>query len=202
MRFLLLAIFILWGTNSAALSLETRQLMENAEKGLSQSKLLEARFHQKTTMPFMDVALESEGKFCFDINEPKNPVIFWEYQQPDISGFYLEKGKAAFWTAKSGKTLSDSEMKSLKGMTDQIIQWINFNPEQLLAIYDVTQLGPRSLKFEPKEESRLFKAIEFILSEDMLTLDQLAFHGQNGEITTLKFNVEKLNQPLPPACRR
>lgn len=150
----------------------------------------------------MDVALESEGKFCFDISQNKNPMIFWEYRQPDISGFFLENGKAAFWTAKSGKTLSDSEMKSLKGMTDQIIQWINFNPEQLLGIYNVTQLGPRSLKFEPKEKSRLFKAIEFTLSEDMLTLDQLAFHGQNDEITTLKFNVEKLNQPLPPACRR
>lgn len=199
MRYLLAALFTLVG---AVANADTGQLMNEVEQNLSKTSLLEAKFHQKTTLPFMEMALESDGKFCFDIRDRQKPMIFWEYQKPDISGFLYQNGQASFWTAEGGRTLSDSEMGFLKGMTDQILQWISFDPSRLEKIYTVTQTGPRSLRFEPREKSRLFAAIELALSEDLMKLDSLAFHGKNGEITTILFDVEDLNKPLSEACRK
>ena len=202
MRLAMILLCLFMGVKVFAASPDTLALMRLAEQNLSKSPLLEAKFQQKTTMPFIDVALESDGKFCFDIRNREKPLIFWEYQTPDVSGFFLKDGKASFWTAKEGKELSESEMKALKGMTDQIFQWISFDPQKLLKIYTASKTGPRTLRFEPLGKSRLFSAIEFTLTEDFQKLESLAFHGQNGEITNLLFNVETLNQPLSDACRK
>lgn len=186
-----------------ALAAPLDDFVRDAEKGLAKTSLLEARFNQTVSVPFMDAALKSSGKFCFDIRDKKAPEIFWEYLTPDVSGFLYKDGKASFWTKDDKKTLSESEMGYLKSMTDQILQWISFDPERLRAVYNISEgQEPLSLRFEPKEKSRLFSAIVMRLSEDMTRLTRLVFEGRNGEATAIDFDVEAANKPLSEECRR
>lgn len=199
MIFILLAFMIA----TPAIASDVEKLISEAGRKLPQTTLLEARFAQKTTMPFIDVPLLSSGKFCFDIRKRQLPMIFWEYQKPDLSGFLYKDGKADFWTADKNHALSESEMGYLKSMTDQILQWVNFDPAKLGKIYVVSAgAKPRSLRFEPKEKSRLFSAIELVLSPDMDRLEELAFHGREGEVTTISFDVQGMNKPLSGECQR
>lgn len=184
-------------------SLELDRFIGEAEQNLSKNSLLEATFKQTVTMPFIDVPLHSSGKFCFNISDRKKPAIFWEYQKPDISGFLYKDGKADFWTEDKTHALSESEMGYLKSMTDQILQWISFDPARLKQIYTIKAgSAPRSLLFEPKEKSRLFDAIGLTLSPDLRRLDELSFYGKKGEVTTIKFDVQTENKPLSQECRR
>lgn len=200
---LLFSICLVFLFSSAILASDIDALITEAGQKLPQTRLLEAQFSQKTTMPFIDVPLQSEGKFCFDIRNKHEPMIFWEYQKPDISGFVYRNGKADFWTADKNKALNESEMGYLKSMTDQILQWVNFDPAKLEKTYAVSGGSkPRSIRFEPREKSRLFAAIELVLSPDKDKLDELSFHGRNGEVTTISFNVQSANKPLSGECQR
>lgn len=198
--FILLSLF---SHTIFAAEIDLDEFVAKAEQNLSQTNLLEARFGQMVSMPFIDIPLRSSGKFCFNISDKNSPMIFWEYQRPDISGFLYKNGKAEFWTSDKSHTLSESEMGYLKSMTDQILQWINFDPTRLKKIYTI-QKGekPRSLRFEPHVKSRLFAAIELVLSEDMRRLDELSFYGKKGEVTTITFNVQTENKPLSSECKR
>lgn len=194
-----LSVFLLV---SQARSEDIGRLVSDAEKNLSQTALLEARFIQKTTVPFIDIPLRSDGKFCFDIRNRKKPMIFWEYQSPDVSGFRHEEGKTDFWIAGKDRVLSQSEIGYLNGMIDQILQWVTFDPKILGKTYAISAAGrPRSLKFVPKKESRLFSAIEMVLSRNMKRIDELSFHGKEGEVTTIKFDAQTINQPLSLECQ-
>lgn len=200
---LTILLFILTLSLPVYAASDVDDLMDKAEKGLAKTPILEATFAQKTSMPFMDVDLNSSGKFCFSIEDRKNPSIYWEYREPDVSGFIYENGHARLWTAKSGHTLSSQEMKLLGGMTDQILQWISFDPENLKKIYDVSHGDAQnSLLFIPREESHLFKGIQLTFSDNFDRLTQLRFLGQNGEKTDITFHIDSMNQPLSKDCRK
>lgn len=199
-RILLIAIFVCAGPARAE---DVDEIMQKAEEGLQKSALLEATFRQKTSLPFMDVPLESEGKFCFSIRDRQNPMIFWEYRKPDISGFLYENGKARLWNAQGEHALDGREMRFLSGMTDQILQWISFDPQKLKKIYEVSAgSSPDSLRFVPRGKSALFKAIELGFSASFDRLRQLRFIGPNDENTVITFNVQTMNRRLSEDCRK
>lgn len=151
----------------------------------------------------MDIPLNSDGKFCFDISDKKKPTIFWEYRNPDESGFLYQSGNVKFWNNSGEHEASSKQMRILDGMTKQILQWINFNPEELKKIYNVSVgKNPNSLYFVPKEKSRMFKAIELTFTPDYNRLSQLKFIGQNDEETAITFNVQHMNQPLSAECKK
>lgn len=181
----------------------TQQLIVDAERGLAKTTTLEANFSQKTTVPFMDVPLESSGKFCFSIKDRTNPLIFWEYRKPAISGFLLENGNALLWGAEGEHKMTAHEKRFLHAITEQIMQWISFDPAQLKKKYTISQgESSYSLRCVPKEKSHLFKAIELVFSDTFDRLKQLKFIGQEGEITTITFDVQSMNQPLSDDCRK
>lgn len=182
---------------------DVEQLIAKAEHGLAKVHILEARFSQKTTAPFMDVPLESSGTFCFSIKERTNPLIFWEYQKPAVSGFFLENGNVLLWGTDGEHEMTAHEKHFLHSVIGQIMQWISFDPKRLGKTYEISRgAAPNSLRCIPKEKTHLFKAIELVLSETYDRLTQLKFLGQQDEETTLFFDVQSINQPLSDACRR
>lgn len=196
---LLLTLFL----PALSLAANIEQLIVDAERGLAKTTTLEANFTQKTIVPFMDVPLESSGKFCFSIKDRTNPLIFWEYRKPAISGFLLENGNALLWGAEGEHKITSHEKRFLHAVTGQIMQWINFDPEELEKTYTISK-GPSSysLRCVPKEKSHLFKAIELVFSDTFDRLKQLKFIGQEDEETTISFDVQTMNQPLSDACRK
>lgn len=199
----LLACFILILVCTPAYAAEdVDTLLEKASLGLSRTFALETLFHQRATFSFIDVPLDSSGKLCFSLTDQQK-IIFWEYRKPERSGFRWVDGKVEFWTGQTPRLASDSEKHFLNGMRDQLLQWISFNPQQLKERYHVTAgHTPLSLHFIPKSKSLLFSSIDLTFSPDFSRIVELRFSGQEGDITTVVFNVQSVNRELSEDCIR
>ncbi|WP_418765223.1 LolA family protein [Mailhella sp.] len=198
-----LACFVLTLVCASASAAENVDaLLEKASAGLSRTFALEARFHQRADFAFMDVPLESSGKLCFSLTE-RQKIIFWEYREPERSGFRWVDGDVELWTGQDSRPASDAEKRFLNGMTDQILQWISFDPRRLKKRYHVSPgRMPLSLRFVPKEESALFSSIELTFSSDFSRIEELRFTGRQEDVTTIVFDAQRVNGELSEDCAR
>ncbi|WP_298067763.1 outer membrane lipoprotein carrier protein LolA [uncultured Mailhella sp.] len=199
----LLACLVLSFVCASAFAAEnTDLLLEKASSGLARTFALEATFQQRAEFAFMDVPLESSGKLCFSLTEGQK-FIFWEYRSPERSGFRWRDGTVELWTGQTSRPASASERQFLNGMTEQLLQWTAFDPQQLKKRYHIEPgATPLSLRFIPREKSELFAAIELTFSPDLARIAELKFSGQEQEVTTLRFNVQSQNSALSEDCRR
>lgn len=202
MRILLLLIFLVFCTSvSGAENVDT--LLVQATHGLAKTTTLEAQFFQRTTFAFMDIPLESSGKLCFSLQDRRDPMIFWEYRKPEVSGFRYTKGEADLWFSSSTRQASPSEKQLLNGMTEQMLQWILFDVDQLKSRYHILPgRSGHSLKFVPLQESQLFSFIELTFSVNYERITELCFAGKNDDVTCIIFNVQNINTSLSSDCER
>ncbi|MCH5277108.1 MAG: outer membrane lipoprotein carrier protein LolA [Desulfovibrionaceae bacterium] len=202
MRFLLSLVF--WGICASASAAESVEaLLAQAAQGLGKTTTLEAQFLQRTTFAFMDIALESSGKLCFSLQNRRQPMIFWEYRAPDVSGFRYAGGEAELWLGTSAHQASSAEKQMLTGMTEQILQWVSFDTAQLKSRYQILPgSSDHSLKFVPAQESQLFASIELTFSDDYERIAELCFTGKNDDVTRIIFNVQSINTALSDDCKQ
>ncbi|MDO5536952.1 MAG: outer membrane lipoprotein carrier protein LolA [Desulfovibrionaceae bacterium] len=186
------------GSGEAALG-----LAEKAREGLARTRSAEARFRQTSTFDFLDVPLTSSGRFCFSLENRKEPYVFWEYREPQRSGFALENDRAALWSGQDARAPSAAEKRMLDGMTAQILQWIAFDTESLRRQYEIrTGSSDLALLFVPRGESRLFSSIELVFVPDFSAIAELRFSGTDGGRTVIAFDIERRNERLSGDCRR
>lgn len=201
MRFLLSLVF--WGfVTSASAAESVEDLLARAAQGLAKTTTLEAQFFQRTTFAFMDIPLESSGKFCFSLQDRRQPMIFWEYRAPEVSGFRYTEGEAQLWLGTPAHQASSAEKRMLIGMTEQILQWISFDANQLKSRYHILPgSSDHSLKFVPLQESQLFTSVELTFSADYERIAEIGFTGKNDDATRITFNVQSINATLSDDCK-
>lgn len=206
MRFWLGLVFLgFCASASAAESVDA--LLERAARGLAKTTTLEAGFSQRATFAFMDIPLESSGKLCFSLQDRRRPMIFWEYREPEISGFRYADGEAELWVGAPARQAAHqpagAEKQMLAGISEQILQWVSFDPGQLKERYQILPGGSdHSLNFVPLRESPLFASVELTFSDDYERIAEICFSGKNGDATRLVFHAQSVNTTLSDDCGR
>ena len=156
-------------------------------------------FVQEKKLDFLNDPVVASGRFSF----AKPGTLTWEYVSPSPSGLKIENGKVTMWNGPPGARTPQSEAlaKPARMMAEQVMMWMNFNPREILAIYEVAIVSdsPLTVKVTPRREGlrRMLKSITMILEEDLQTVRSVALE-EDAATTTLTFTGVTFDQGPQP----
>lgn len=165
---------------------------------------VETSFQQEKQVPFLDFPLRASGKLCFSIADKQRPYIFWEYREPEKSGFLFENGAAKLWTGEGGERVARAQEKRfLLMMVEEMLQWISLDPVKLKKKYSLTLVAgqARCLRLTPHKANPFFSYADLCFRPSLMQLETLRFVGKEGEKTVLAFAEGGVNKALSADCR-
>lgn len=198
---LLLLSHVAWA-GSPAIDRKVEGKMLEVKRSMASTLQISGGFTQEKSLPFLKDPIVSTGFFHFS----KPGSLVWEYVSPAPSGLKIENGKASLWTGPPEARLPQPEAmaRPAKLMAGQVMLWMNFDPKEILAVYEVSIAADSPLTFRvvPRKEGlrRFLKAITVVLEDDLRTVRSVVLSEEEGE-TILTFQDTRFNQEPPPETR-
>lgn len=170
--------------------------------GLGDIASLSGEFQQEKILDFLHEPIRSQGVFHF----ARPDYLRWEYLEPAYCGLEIKAGQASLWTGSAnGPIPQPAERAAMARVAaEQIMVWMNLDPERILAANEVTVVRERPLVLNvvPKSPDlrKFLKSLEVEFSPDERTVRRVTLTEPDGR-TVLTFSavVSTSLRPRPPA---
>ncbi len=179
-----------------------RPVLDRLRQGVKNLTSLRCDFTQEKRLAVFSQTLVSRGTLSFR----KPDSLRWEYVSPVRSGFVVNGGKGAAWSAAGGEMhksdLRDSREFAI--LAEQIALWLAFDEDAISRQYtlEVLSASPAILRLTPKNDGvrRFLRGLILIFAPDDSTAEEVRIlEGDNGDSTILRFSNAVRNEALPDA---
>jgi len=158
---------------------------------------IQSDFVQEKYMDFLDVTLESKGKYWFK----KENSIRWQYTEPynyiviisDGKINISDDGKNSEFKVKGNKIFERINYIIVASMKGEILESEDFE----VAIFENNTYYLVKLKTLNKEIAEVIKEMEMYFEKNTLSISEIKMIEPNKDYILIRYKNKKINEPIP-----
>ncbi len=163
---------------------------------------IQSDFHQEKYMDFLNVSLESEGKFWFQ----KENMLRWEYTKPfnyiviinDGVVQISDEGREQEFRIKGNRIFEQVNKIIVASMSGDVVEDESFDVE----FFENPDLYLVKMKPLQKEVAQVINEMEMYFEKESLHMSKIIMKEPNGDHTVIRYFNRKTNEPIPSAMFR
>ncbi len=168
--------------------------LDNMAKSLN---TIQSDFHQEKYMDFLDVTLESKGKFWFQ----KENSLRWQYTEPynyivivnDGVVQISDDGRNQEFQVKGNKIFEQVNNIIVASMSGDVIDNDDFD----VKLFENDEYFLVKLKPLKKDISKVIHEMEMYFDKSSLHISKIIMNEPNNDYTLIRYTNRKINEPIP-----